>query len=208
MKALIVYGGWDGHTPKETSEVFQKALEARGVEVRRESNLAVLAEAAALAELDLIIPKEQWKGLDAAVRSGVGLAGVHGGMGDSFRGNVEYQWMVGGQFVGHPHIGSYLVRLTSAVHPIVEGLTGTFPYKSEQYYMLVDPGVTVLADTLYEHQGWRSVMPVVWTKKWGAGRVFYSALGHVAKEFADYPHVLDMTVRGMLWAAAGKTACC
>jgi hypothetical protein len=209
MKALIVYGGWEGHTPKETSEVFQKALEAHGVEVRREGSLSALADPTALAELDLIVPlwtmgelaKDQWKTLDAAVRSGVGLAGVHGGTGDAFRGHVEYQWMVGGQFVGHPHVGSFLVRLSGVVHPITDGLPGTFPYKSEQYYMLVDPGVTVLADTLYEHNRRRAVVPVAWTKQWGAGRVFYSSLGHVAKEFADYPHVLEMTVRGMLWAA-------
>lgn len=212
MKALIVYGGWDGHTPKETSEVFEAALKARGAEVRRENSLAVLADEAALKALDLIVPvwtmgeltKEQWKGLNAAVRSGVGIGGVHGGMGDSFRGNLDYQWMVGGQFVGHPHVGDYLVRLSGVVDPITDGLPCVFPYKSEQYYMLVDPGATVLADTLYEHEGQRAVVPVVWTKAWGKGRVFYSSLGHVAKEFAEYPHVLEMTVRGLLWAAAGK----
>ena len=216
MKALIVYGGWDGHTPKESSEVFEKALKAQGVEVRRESSLAVLADEAALKGLDLIVPhwtmgelaKDQWKALSAAVRGGVGLAGVHGGAGDAFRGNVEYQWLVGGQFVGHPHVGDYLVRLTAERDPVTDGLPATFPYKSEQYYMLVDPGVRVLADTMYEHEGRRAVVPVVWTKHWGRGRVFYSALGHVAKEFTEYPHVLEMTVRGMLWAAGGKSECC
>jgi len=216
MKALIVYGGWDGHTPKESTEVFEKALKARGVDVRREASLAPLADEAALKELDLIVPhwtmgelsKEQWKALNAAVRAGVGLAGVHGGMGDAFRGNVEYQWMVGGQFVGHPHVGDYQVRLTPETDPITDGLPLVFPYKSEQYYMTVDPGIRVLADTVYLLEGRRVVVPAVWTKCWGKGRVFYSSLGHVAKEFTDYPHVLEMTVRGMLWAAAGKTVCC
>jgi type 1 glutamine amidotransferase len=216
MKALIVYGGWDGHTPKETSEVFERELKARGFEVRREASLAPLADEAALKDLDLIVPvwtmgelaKEQWKALNAAVRGGVGLAGVHGGMGDSFHACQEYQWMVGGQFVGHPHVGDYQVRLTDVVSPLTAGLPAIFPYKSEQYYMLVDPGNTVLADTMYELEGRRINMPVVWTRQWGRGRVFYSALGHVAQEFAAYPQVLEMTVRGMLWAAEGKSECC
>jgi uncharacterized protein len=43
-------------------------------------------------------------------------------------------------------------------------------------------------------------MPVIWTRSLGAGRVFYSALGHQAQEFTDFPHVKDMTVKGLLWA--------
>ena len=147
---------------------------------------------------------EQWAGLNAAVKSGVGVAGVHGGMGDAFRGNLEYQWMTGGQFVGHPHVGDYSVRMTGVKHTITDGMAPMFDYNSEQYYMIVDPGVTALADTLYEYDGCRIVMPCVWVKTWGKGRVFYSALGHVAKEFVDHPAVLDMTVRGLVWAAEGK----
>ncbi|HAU36730.1 MAG TPA: hypothetical protein DCX07_03305, partial [Phycisphaerales bacterium] len=132
----------------------------------------------------------------------------HGGAGDAFRGNVGYEWMVGGIFAGHPHVGDYEVRLTGRKHVITDGLPKTFPYKSEQYYMLVDPGNEVLAETVYTHEGRQVVMPVIWTKAWGKGRVFYSSLGHVAQEFRDYPHVLAMTVRGMKWAAEGKTKAC
>lgn len=212
MKALIVYGGWDGHQPKEVSELLQDALTKAGFDVRREDKLDSLADEAGLKKLDVVVPiwtmgqisKEQWAGLNAAVRSGVGIGGVHGGMGDAFRGNLEYQWMVGGQFVGHPHVGEYTVRLTDLRSPITDGMKPIFDYRSEQYYMIVDPSITVLADTLYNHQDLRAVMPVVWTKTWGNGRVFYSALGHVAQEFIDYPEVLAMTVRGITWAARGK----
>lgn len=208
-KALIVYGGWDGHQPREVSEVFESAMKKKGFEVARSDKLDPLADAAAMAKLDLVVPiwtmgqmsDEQWKGLNEAVRAGLGVAGFHGGMGDAFRGNLEYQWMAGGQFVGHPHVGEYTVRMTGVKSPITDGLPSMFPYKSEQYYQIVDPGVTVLADTLYEYDGRRTLMPCVWTKTWGKGKVFYSALGHSAKEFTDYPHVLEMTVRGMLWAA-------
>ena len=43
-------------------------------------------------------------------------------------------------------------------------------------------------------------MPVVWTKTYGAGRVFYSSLGHQANIVA-LPQVLTMMARGMRWAA-------
>ncbi|MER5427072.1 ThuA domain-containing protein [Streptosporangium roseum] len=42
-------------------------------------------------------------------------------------------------------------------------------------------------------------MPVVWTRRWGAGRVFFSAIGH---DLADltHPTVYALTLRGLLWA--------
>jgi len=212
MKALIVWGGWVGHTPEQTAEVFRKALTAHGFRVRVESSLEPLKDATALKRLDLIVPiwtmgqitREEHQGLDEAVRSGVGLGGVHGGMCDAFRGNISYQWLCGGQFVGHPHRGDYWVSLTGVRHPITRGMPRRFKYNSEQYYMLTDPGNTVLAETIYRLDGQRVRMPVVWVKRWGRGRVFFSALGHVAEEFERYPHVLDMTTRGLIWAAKGK----
>jgi type 1 glutamine amidotransferase len=46
-------------------------------------------------------------------------------------------------------------------------------------------------------------MPVVWTKRWGAGRVFYNSLGHVANIVA-MPEVSLIMRKGFLWAAEGK----
>lgn len=211
-KALIIWGGWDGHEPKETSEIFAAGLEARGFKVRLEESLSVLEDTRALKRLDLIVPNwtmgvlspKQLKGLNAAVSAGVGLGGAHGGMGDAFRGCTDYEWMVGGHFVSHPHVGDYWVSLTGARSPITQGMKGRFKYCSEQYYMVMDPGVSVLAETVYQHAGKRVKMPVMWTKSWGKGRVFYSALGHVAQEYLDYPDVLELTLRGMVWAAEGK----
>jgi len=208
MKALIVYGGWKGHEPAEVSAVFEQELLARGLDVERSDTLESLNDADALKALDLIVPhwtmgdisNEQWTALDQAVRGGVGIAGVHGGMGDSMRGCLGFQWMVGGQFVGHPTVGEYEVHLTDTAHPITSQLPRVFTYNSEQYYQIVDPGITVLAEAPYDYDGRRIIMPCIWTKTWGKGRVFYSALGHCAREFADFPHVLEMTVRGMLWA--------
>ena len=162
-----------------------------------------------LKALDLVIPhwtmgeitKQQWRGLDAAVKSGVGIAGVHGGMGDSFRTNCEYQFMVGGQWVAHPGgIIDYRVQIVDHADPVTAGLDH-FNMHSEQYYMHVDRSNHVLATTMFECNG--CTMPVAWKRMWGKGRVFYSSLGHVAKDF-DVPQVLTIIERGMLWAAAGK----
>ena len=161
-----------------------------------------------LSAFDLIIPncsmgeirEEEASNLLSAVRSGTGLAGIHGGMCDAFRGCIEYQWMTGGQFLGHPHVGEYSVRLTRTDNPITKGLPAEFSYNSEQYYMMIDPSVEILAETTYHWDGKAVPMPVIWTREWGKGRVFYSALGHLPEEFDAYPTLFEMTIRGMLWA--------
>lgn len=217
LNALVYWGGWDGHTPRETAARFAQALDEQGFEVDIEDNTRALADPDRLARYDLIVPcwtmaspeditPDMVNNLSAAVKNGAGLAGVHGGMGDSVHHSLTYQWMVGGQFVGHPHVGDYAVRVANHTHPAMRGLPAAFAYKSEQYYMLVDPDINVLAVTDYCWNDELVAMPVAWTKRWGKGRVFYSALGHVAQEFETYPFVLDMTVRGMVWAALGETA--
>jgi type 1 glutamine amidotransferase len=127
-------------------------------------------------------------------------------MGDAFRGSIDYQWMVGGQFVGHPDhpLGEYVVRIVKRDDPIMRGLAD-FKGRSEQYYLLVDPLNEVLATATFQCQSapWLNgvVMPVVWKKHHGTGRVFYSALGHALKEFTEVPEQLELTLRGMVWAA-------
>ena len=208
-KALIFWGGWDGHTPEQTSQILARELTARGFEVEVAASQDCLGDWEKLTTFDLIVPQwtmgtisdAHWANLNKAVREfGVGFAGCHGGTGDAFRANLEYNWMVGGHFVGHPHVGDYAVNLT-CVDAITAGLPTSFPYKSEQYYMMVDPNVRVLATTPYAYDGQVTIMPVIWTRQWGKGRVFYSALGHNHQEFVDYPAMLAMTIRGFEWAA-------
>jgi uncharacterized protein len=150
------------------------------------------------------IDKAEALALCDAVRGGVGLAGHHGGMGDAFRDNVDYQFMCGGQWVAHPgNIIDYSVEITRPDDPITAGIA-SFHHRSEQYYMHIDPANEVLATTTFtgEHAPWIDgvVMPVVWKKRFGAGRVFYSSLGHRAYEL-DVPEIQTLMIRGMLWAA-------
>jgi type 1 glutamine amidotransferase len=211
-RALIVWGGWEGHEPKQCAEIFAPWLQSQGYEVTVSNTLDTYTDRDLMQSLHLIVPiwtmgtitPEQEAGLLDAVRSGVGIAGWHGGMGDSFRNNTEYQFMVGGQWVAHPgNIIDYEVHIIKPEDPIVAGLSD-FKMHSEQYYMHVDPSNEVLATTTFsgEHCEWiaGTVMPVVWKRRYGKGRVFYSSLGHVAKDF-EVPEALEIMKRGMLWAS-------
>lgn len=208
-KMLFLCGGWEGHAPEKIVALFRAELAVHGFEAEVATSLAVLEDEALLRAYDLIFPcwtmgtltDAQERGLCAAIRGGVGLAGVHGGMADAFRGRLDYEWMVGGHFVGHPHVGDYAVRVVDRAHVITVGLPEVFAYRSEQYYMVTDPAIRVLADTAYVHEGREVRMPVAWLKAWGAGRVFYSALGHHPDEFVQFPEARRLTVLGCLWAA-------
>ncbi len=210
--ALINWGGWDGHEPEACAKLFAELLSNKGYKVDVVSNLDVYTDESYMSALNLIVPlwtmstisKEQEQGLLKTIRAGVGVAGWHGGMADSFRNNVEYQFMVGGQWVAHPgNIISYEVEPTST-DPIIQGI-GKFKMESEQYYMHVDPGNQVLATTTFsgDHGDvpWIKgvVMPVVWKRQYGKAPVFYSSLGHVRKDF-DVPEAREIMLRGMLWA--------
>lgn len=210
--ALIVYGGWEGHDPEECATIYRRWLHEDGYSVRTATETSAFADPA-IAELSLIIPiftmskiaKEEVENLTKAVENGVGLAGHHGGMSDAFREAVDYQFMVGGQWVAHPgNIIDYTVEVTKPDDPIMAGIKPSFPYTSEQYYMHVDPSNEVLATTTFsgEHAWWIEgvKMPVVWKRHHGKGRVFHTTLGHRAKEFEN-SNMATIMRRGMNWAA-------
>lgn len=211
-EALIVYGGWAGHDPDLCASIVRGWLKAEGFNVRMETSTAAFLDPG-LKDLSLIVPiytmakieKAEALALCEAVKAGVGLAGHHGGMCDAFRDSVDYQFMCGGQWVAHPgNIIDYTVDVTRPDDPIMAGIP-SFEHRSEQYYMHVDPGIEVLATTTFtgEHAAWIDgvVMPVVWKKRFGQGRVFYSSLGHRAYEL-DVPEIRTLMTRGMNWAAA------
>jgi type 1 glutamine amidotransferase len=211
--ALIVWGGWEGHEPKPCVDIFAPWLESQGFKVEISHSLDAYLDLEKLKKLDLIvhiftmsdIKPEQERNLEEAVKSGVGLAGWHGGLGDAHRSAVEYQFMVGGQWVAHPGgVIDYDVDITNSNDPITKGLKRRFHMKSEQYFMHVDPGNDVLATTTFTgpYAPWAAgtVMPVVWKKLYGKGRVFYTSLGHVAADF-DVPEAREIVKRGLLWAA-------
>lgn len=209
--ALIVWGGWDGHTPEQSAQLVAGLLKQHGFAVDIEPTTEAFADEG-LGKYDLIVPavtmsrieREELKNLLATVRAGTGLAGFHGLMCDSFRNEPDYQFMTGGQWVAHPgNIIDYTVNVTRPDDPVMAGI-GDFPYRSEQYYMHFDPSVEVLATTTFKGDIFEEiegvVMPVVWKRRYGRGRVFYSSLGHVVDEFS-VPQMRAIFERGALWAA-------
>ena len=214
-KVLYTYGGWNGHEPNQSVELFKPWLESEGAEVDVFNSLEPYADASYMNNVDLVIQiftmaeisKEQEAGLLKAVKDGMGIAGWHGGLCDSFRQNVGYQFMTGGQWVAHPGgVIDYSVQVIDQEDPVTRGL-GEFKMHSEQYYLHVDPNMKVLATTTFsgDHADWIDgcTMPVVWKKMYGMGRVFYNSLGHVMKDF-EVPEAMEIMKRGIRWASESK----
>ena len=214
-RALVVYGGWDGHQPRAVGELLARVLREDGFEVETTDTLAALSDERRLRGLDLLVPHWTMGRIGdaelspclAQIRAGaLNVAGCHGGMCDAFRDNTEWHFMTGGQWVAHPGDDGtrYRVKVGPAASPITDGV-GDFDVVSEQYYMHVDPAVRVLATTRFPvadgpHAGNGPVdMPVLWTKLYGRGRVFYSSIGHSPRAVAAEPH-LTLLRRGMRWA--------
>ncbi|MCX7045709.1 MAG: ThuA domain-containing protein [Candidatus Sumerlaeota bacterium] len=213
-KAMIVWGGWEGHYPKACADLFAPWLAEQGYEVEVSNTLDSFKDAEKMNALSLVIPmwtmgtmdRDQTKGLTDAVSKGVGIAGFHGGMCDAFRGCTEYQWMTGGQWVAHPGnaVPEYTIEIINKLHPITKGLKNFSLFNTEQYYLLTDPSNMVLAETTFScpeaPTGDGTVMPAVWTRHWGEGRVFYASWGHSPEDF-KVPEALEIVRRGMLWAS-------
>jgi type 1 glutamine amidotransferase len=213
-KALMVWGGWEGHEPKQCVDLFAPLLMEAGFEVEISNTLDAYLDQEKMGTYDLIsqvvtmshVTPEQVKGLLTAVENGAGFGGWHGGAADSFRESVEYQFMVGGQWVAHPgNIIDYTVQISDHNDPIMTGLAD-FKMHSEQYYLHIDPSNKVLATTTFDgaYLEWIEgvIMPVVWTRRWGKGRVFYCSLGHVAADF-EVPEAREIIRRGLIWAGKG-----
>lgn len=214
-KVLFVYGGYKPHEPQECMEYFVPWLESEGATVMVSDDLEIYTDSDLMDGIDLIlqvwtlekISGPQIEGLSRAIKKGAGFAGWHGGIGDSFRDNTKFQFIAGGQFVAHPGgIVDYKVKIVDKKDPVTKGIKD-FAMKSEQYYMHVDPNVKVLATTSFtgDHEAWIEdcVIPVMWKKQYGKGRVFYSSLGHKL-EHLKTPNALETIKRGIRWAGESK----
>lgn len=214
--ALVVRGGWEGHDPVGTTDLFVPFLENAGFAVIIEDSLEVYADESVMAQTDLILQSwtmgdilaEEMHGLRVAVENGTGLVGWHGGLLDAFRNATDYQHIVGGQFVAHPgdvvdH--EIVVRPERADHPVVEGLTSKIRLHTEQYWVQHDSACDVLVTTTHlpgPDAPWNEpvTVPVVWTRHWGQGRVFACTIGHSVTELR-HPPIHQMVARGLLWTA-------
>jgi type 1 glutamine amidotransferase len=201
--------------PGPATDLFRPFLAAHGFAVDVAEDLDAYADPDRMAGVDLVvqcwslgeITAAQVAGLAAAVRGGAGLAGWHGGIVASFQGCEPYHHLTGGVFVHHPE--GFVEHTLSVVparagHEIVAGI-GEVALRTEKYWVLTDPYIDVLATVTYDpaqDTPWREAvtLPAVWTRRWGAGRVFVSTVGHKLDDLA-VPEIRAITERGLLWAA-------
>ena len=226
--ALVVRGGWEGHRPVEATDMFVPYLEDNGFTVKLADSPAPYADAELMAGVDLImqcysmgtIERDQFEGLERAVRFGSGFAGWHGGIADSYRNTSDYLHLVGGQFACHPgkdpavsspsepdhNFVPYRGNMLAAAreHPVTQGIED-FDLVTEQYWVLVDSYIDVLATTTQKKRPfdpWHRVVtsPAIWTRLWGEGRIFVCTPGH-SLDVLEHPSVHTIVERGLLWAS-------
>jgi len=233
QRALIVRGGWEGHHPVESTELFLPFLQSNGYTIRVEESPEVYADADAMRATDLIvqcvtmseITHEQVSGLREAVAAGTGLTGWHGGIAYSYLASSDYMQLVGGQFATHPsrepsqlregsEENNYLMHTITMTelgrrHPITDG-TEDFELTTEQYWVLHDDLIDVLATTTHPVRQWhpwhRPIhSPAIWTRLWGRGRIVVTTPGHSLEILHD-ANVRTVIERGMLWASRTASA--
>ncbi len=216
-KACITWGGWDGHTPSASCMVMQDVLEEEGYDVEVVQTLDIYTDAKFMDSIDLLVQSwtmseitgDQAKGLSNAVMDGLGFCGWHGGLNDAFRQSTDYQFLTGSQWVAHPGgVRDYEVNISAPDDEVVKGIKD-FKLKSEQYYIHLDPGILsgingkVLATTMFhsDFETWidKLVMPVVYKRWWGDGKIFYASFGHTFQDFS-VPETVEIMRRGMRWA--------
>ena len=96
---LVVYGGWEGHKPKLFAEKISSWLKEKKANVYVSDTTSIYDNTKLMEKLDLIIQhitmgeisENQIENLTKTIKDGVGLAGCHGGLGDSFRNDVDFQ---------------------------------------------------------------------------------------------------------------------
>lgn len=198
----LVFSGGEIHDGKGVGDEIERILRAdERYDVTRVHEDLTVFEGAGLDPYELVvffytigeISPAQREGLLSWVARGGTFVPVHSGA-DSFRESPEYRAMVGGWFVTHPAYRQYQVSICDPSHPATEGIEEFF-VTDEMYVTDFDPRVEVLASSLWKG----GTVPVIWTKTWGEGRVYYLALGHDPAACQQEIFATLLT-RGAAWA--------
>jgi type 1 glutamine amidotransferase len=136
-------------------------------------------------------------GLEGLLEAGGGLLAVHSASA-SFKEEPRYYELLGGQFVRHGPIEEFLVQPASPQDEAFAGIP-EFTVRDELYRHEYDATNRILFHTVVD--GERE--PVVWTRRWGPGRVCYCSLGHTVSSMR-HPQVWQILQRGLAWASQGQ----
>ncbi|KOU71814.1 Crp/Fnr family transcriptional regulator [Streptomyces sp. MMG1533] len=138
------------------------------------------------------------------VEAGGGFVGVHAAA------CTEYEWpyygeLLGARFDRHPEFQPGRVVVEDRTHPATRHLPAVWEFTDEWYDFRANPrdAVRVLAcadESSYDGGGMGTDHPLVWCREQGAGRVFYTALGHASEAYED-PDFRAHLLGGISWAA-------
>ncbi len=207
---LIVYGGYEPHKPELFADYVEEWFLKKEANVSKTNDLKVYRDLDKLKNQNLIVQSVTMMQLDSleashltkAVASGVGIAGAHGGLVDSYRSNTIYQFMIGGQFVSHPG-GKVNFKVEMLEDELTKGLND-FEIFTEQYYMHFDPNIDIIAKTKFNGDIFHWIddveMPIAWKKIYDKGKVFFISIGHDPNEFMRKKDAWELLTRGFLWA--------
>lgn len=142
--------------------------------------------------------------LAAHVEAGGGFAGVHAAACTEY-GWPHYGTLLGARFTRHPALQPGTVTVDDRTHPATRHLPARWQFTDEWYDFATVPrgAARILAsadESTYEGGGMGADHPLVWCRDQGAGRVFYTALGHTAEAYTD-PDFRAHLIGGVLWTA-------
>lgn len=146
------------------------------------------------------------------VYNGGAFMGVHSATG-SERKSEAFKSMIGGRFTWHPPLQPFTIRVNDRQHPATAHLGETWAWTDEAYVCDCAPDIHILMDLdvatlshvprstrLDEFANGR--YPLGWSKLYGSGRVFYTALGHKKEHYLN-PAFRMHLIQGLLWATRG-----
>jgi uncharacterized protein len=214
-RAMVIVNGDDiHHDLLSASLVFQQLGTEAGFATRRAIGTSrFVDQRPETAETDVFIlytagghfDTEQQQALLAAVTAGRGVVALHGAniMGQE-AGTIAPSWqplfeLIGNRYLSHGpghHEGRHTIEIV-AEHPITTGVE-TFDLFDEYYeFELADENITVLAQ---RHRADGVVIPVLYAREVGEGRVVYLALGHDMRSWGE-PSVRALVRQAIQWAA-------
>ncbi len=158
-----------------------------------------------------VLHPSQQEAFEAYVRGGGGWVGVHAAA-DTETGWPFYGELLGGAWINdHPAIQAATLVTEDRSHPSTRHLPASFTFTDEWYNFRANPrrAVDVLLaidETSYSPgAGAMGDHPLVWSRTLGAGRAWYTNLGHRAETYDD-PLFVQHLLGGIQWAAGGGAA--
>jgi type 1 glutamine amidotransferase len=155
----------------------------------------------ALTSGELPFTAEQKAAILEFVAGGRGFLGAHSAT-DTLYEWMDYGALIGAYFKEHPWTQQATVLVEDGSHPATNGLGDRFSIVEEFYTFRENPRprVQVLLRLDAASVGSAGDYPLAWAHSYGAGRVYYNALGHFPSTWTDARFQRQLT-GALRWAA-------